>query len=157
MFRDLNMPKFQSVGLGGTFDRLHAGHKLFLDLAAYYGIEIQVGLIGDEYLANQKKSLNQLISNYEKRSKNLHEYVKLRDKSCTIIKINSLGKDRDYARDSNLNAIIASQETFQGASRINKARLQLNKDPLTIIIVPFVISTSGERISSTMLRKMDSQ
>ena len=149
------MSKFQSVGLGGTFDRLHAGHKLFFDLAAYYGRKIQVGLIGDEYLANQKKILTQLISNYEERSKSLHEYFKLRKKTCFIIKIDSLGKDKEYARDSDLNAIVVSQETFQGASHINAARLEFNKDPLTIIIVPFVISTSGERLSSTMLRKSD--
>jgi pantetheine-phosphate adenylyltransferase len=151
------MPKFQSVGLGGTFDRLHAGHKLFLDLASYYGIEIQIGLIGDEYLANQKKTLSQLISNYDKRSKNLHEYCRSRNKICTIVKINSYGKDREYARDSDLNALTVSQETFQGASRINTARLQLKKDPLTLIIVPFVISANGKRLSSTMLRKMNSK
>ncbi len=147
------MLKFKSIGLGGTFDRLHAGHKLFLDLAAFHGTNIQIGLIGDEYLAHQHKELNQMIFNYEKRSQCLINYLKLRNRPCSLIKIDSIGQDKKYARDSDLNAIIVSQETFPGAVNINAARLQINKKLLTIIIVPFVISEDGERLSSTLLRK----
>ncbi len=147
------MLKYKSIGLGGTFDRLHAGHKLFLDLAAFYGANIQIGLIGDEYLAHQLKELNQMIFNYGKRSQFLINYLKRRNRPCSLIKIDSIGQDKKYARDSDLNAIIVSQETFPGAVNINAARLQINKKHLAIIIVPFVISEDGERLSSTLLRR----
>ena len=151
------MKKYQSVGLGGTFDRLHDGHKLFLDLASFFGMNIQIGLIGDEYLAHQKKEYGQLIYKYEKRSQCLIDYLKRHDIPCSIIKIDSFGKDRIYARDSDLNAIIVSQETITGAISINESRVTKEKKSLTIIVVPFVLSEKGEKVSSTLLRKNEEQ
>jgi pantetheine-phosphate adenylyltransferase len=147
------LPKFSSIGFGGTFDRLHSGHTLMMDLASFYGNEIQIGLIGDNYLKKHKKILGDKIFPYSKRAKNVIEYFSEREKTCTIIKIDSMGKDKEYAIESELNAILVSPETFGGAFSINRKRKSLHKRTMTIVIVPFAISKNGSKISSSILRK----
>lgn len=147
------MPKFESLGFGGTFDRLHSGHTLILDLAAYYGSEIQIGLIGENYLKQHKKIHGESIFPYSKRKECVINYLKNRKNPCKIIKIDTIDKDKEYAIESDLNAILVSPETIAGALAINRKRKLLKTPPLIIILVPFVTSKNGMKISSSTLRK----
>ncbi len=151
--RGVSLPKFSSIGFGGTFDRLHSGHALMLDLAVFYGDEIQVGLIGDTYLKFQKKIRGERIFSYSERERSLIEYINTREKSCTVIKIDSVGKDRKYAIESELDSILVSPETFEGAIIINRERKRLQKERMTIVLVPLAISKNGSKISSSAIRE----
>ena len=126
-----------------------------LDLAAYYGFEIQIGLIGENYLAQNKKVHGESIFPYPEREKLVINRLKHRKKTCKIIKIDSIDKDREYAVESELDAILVSPETFGGALLINRNRKQLQKKAMAIILVPFVTSKNGTKISSSTLRKED--
>jgi len=147
--------KFKSVGLGGTFDHFHAGHALFLDISCYYSNQIHVGLISDKYLDNHPKKFRKRIHKYSKRALSIAEHTKLRKKNLTIVEIDSLGKDMKYASVSDLEAIIVSQETYSGALQINVMRKSLKKPPLTIILIPFVVSEERKKLSSTQIRGQD--
>ena len=149
------MTKFDSVGLGGTFDHFHEGHALFLDISCHYSDKVQVGLISDEYLDNNPKKFRKKIFRYSKRVSGITKYVKSRGKSLNIVKIDSLGKDVKYASESELDAIIVSQETYKGALKINSIRRSLRKNPLTIILIPFVISRDQRKVSSTQIREQE--
>ncbi|MHA1444494.1 MAG: pantetheine-phosphate adenylyltransferase [Candidatus Hodarchaeales archaeon] len=149
------MTKFTSVGLGGTFDHFHAGHALFLDISCYYGNQIHVGLISDKYLDKFPKKFRKKIYDYSKRTLSIVEYIKLRKKSWSILEIDSLGKDAKYASESDLEAIIVSQETYSGALQINTIRRSMKKNPLVIILIPFVVSEERKKLSSTQIREQE--
>ena len=95
------------------------------------------------------------IFRYSKRVSGITKYVKSRGKSLNIVKIDSLGKDVKYASESELDAIIVSQETYKGALKINSIRRSLRKNPLTIILIPFVISRDQRKVSSTQIREQE--
>ncbi len=149
------MTKFKSVGLGGTFDHFHAGHALFLDVSSHYSDQIHVGLISDKYLDKYPKKFRKKIHEYSKRVLSIVEYTKLRKKSLAIVEIDTLGKDVKYASESDLEAIIVSQETYSGALQINKIRKSMKKPSLTIILIPFVVSEERKKLSSTQIRERD--
>jgi len=136
--------KFNTVGLGGTFDHFHEGHALFLDISCYYSDQVHVGLISDKYLDINPKKFRKKI--YK---------IKHRKKISNIIKIDSKGKDIEYASESDLEAIIVSQETYPGALRINSIRTSMKKDPFTIILIPFVVSEDRKKLNSTQIREQE--
>jgi pantetheine-phosphate adenylyltransferase len=147
------LKQFRKVGLGGTFDRLHSGHKLFLDIAAHYGQSIHIGLITSKYLSKTQKILNEKIEDYNIRRKNLLDYIAKRKISSHISDIDTIDMDKELATIASLEALIISQETVKGAIMINQLRKKVKKKKLTLIIVPFVIRDDGIAESSTRLRK----
>lgn len=151
------MKQFKTVGLGGTFDRLHSGHKLFLDIAAHYGQSVHIGLITPDYLAKKQKVLAEKIQNYQFRRKNTLNYLAKREVSSLISNIDSIDMDKKLATDSSLEALIISQETINGAIDINKLRKKAKKTKLKLIIIPFVIREDGRTESSTRLREEENR
>jgi pantetheine-phosphate adenylyltransferase len=145
--------KFEKLGLGGTFDRLHAGHKLILDLAAYYSDFIQIGLISEKYLLNRPKILGKHIQPFKKRSLSLLQYLKSRNKTCSIVTIDTLGKDKQIASKSDLHALLVSQETYSGAITINHERKALKKPSLAIVLSAIVTTNKGKKLSSSKIRE----
>ncbi|MHA1993198.1 MAG: pantetheine-phosphate adenylyltransferase [Candidatus Hodarchaeales archaeon] len=147
------MSKFEKLGLGGTFDRLHAGHELILDLASYYSDFIQIGLISEKYLQKRPKALGKHIQPFKIRSATLIHYLKSRNTTCSIIKIDSFGKDKQIASISDLPALLVSQETYSGALVINHERSTLKKPPITIILSAIVTTDKGKKLSSSRIRE----
>jgi pantetheine-phosphate adenylyltransferase len=144
---------FENIGLGGTFDRLHSGHKLFLDIAAHYGQSIHIGLITPSYLTKKRKILSEKIQDYQTRRQNIINHYSQHKTPISISDINDIGMDRDLATDASLSALVVSQETISGAITINELRKKDDKKRLTIIVVPRVIRDDGSLESSTRLRK----
>ncbi len=140
--------------MGGTFDRLHMGHKLFLDIAAYYGRLIHVGLINTTYLKEKQKKFLNIIQSYKERQENILEYLSQRKKKALFSEIKHPGMDRELARSSDLTALVVSPETYSGALVINKSRFIDDKEPrLTIIVISYVTREDGTLESSTRIRK----
>ncbi len=149
--------KFKIIGLGGTFDRFHNGHKLMLDVAAYFGKEIHLGLIGNSYLIMRPKPLNKIIQNYQARCDTISDYFKkYKENILRITELSSPGMDQKLASESSLEALIVSQETLKGALLINKNRIANKKSCLKILVIPFVLRENGSNESSTKLRYEDS-
>lgn len=146
------MKRFVNVGLGGTFDRLHAGHKLFLDIAAHYGQFVHIGLISSSYLKKVQKKYFKRIQSFQIRKKEVEKYLLTRNTRTLISSINTLRMDQKLASEGDLSALIVSQETCSGANAINRLRTSHKKSKLTIIVIPRVIHADGTLESSTRLR-----
>ncbi|MFA4701212.1 phosphopantetheine adenylyltransferase [Pyrococcus kukulkanii] len=143
------MKKFKKVVVGGTFDRLHLGHKALLRKAFEVGEIVYVGLTSDEMV--REKPYAEKILPYERRLRDLLMFFEVNSfKNYRIIKIhNAIGFT---TKIKSLEAIVVSEETYKGALLVNRAREELGLKPLEIVVIPLVKSKLGGKISSSLIR-----
>ena len=74
--------RYKSVAIGGTFDRLHKGHRYFIKQSFSYAQKVIIGLTADEFvkakISNFKFQISNKnqISNYQTRKKDLIDFLK---------------------------------------------------------------------------------
>ena len=150
-FRRKDFP-YKFVGLGGTFDHLHNGHRVLLQTAFKLGKKVAIAMTTKELLRD--KEFFHLIQPYNVREKNLIKYIeeelKILKKYYTIIPL----KDPfgPAITDPDLEAHISSMETYKVALEINRRRIERGLNPLFLTIIPMVMDDQGERYSSTSIR-----
>jgi pantetheine-phosphate adenylyltransferase len=135
----------KKVIVGGTFDLLHAGHKALLRRAFELG-EVYLGLVSDKMA---KETKNRPVGNFVTRKKELADFIKKElGQTPRIFEINdkfgsALSEDFDY--------IVASPETYLSALEINRQRQKMNKKPIEIVKIDYVLAEDGQPISSTRI------
>jgi len=139
--------KEKSVCIGGTFDRLHRGHRALIDKA--FEVAGEKGRVFIGVVMNSKK--NGVLS-FEKRKKELMDYLE-RKGFVDRATIQPIFDKYGPSISGNFDAIVVSDETFPAAEEINEKRKKLGKKPLQIICIPFVLSKDGKPISSSRIRK----
>jgi len=140
--------EYGTVILGGTFDRFHVGHEVFLDKAFQYSNRVVIGLTTQKML--QKIVSQDSIWPYEKRKKAIEEFAEKYCKDFDIFPIeDKYGPSTDM---ENLDAIFATEETKKTCQRINQVRKKNGLKPLKIITVPFVYAEDCRKISSSRIR-----
>ncbi|WP_461863150.1 phosphopantetheine adenylyltransferase [Thermococcus sp.] len=141
--------KFRKVVVGGTFDRLHLGHKALLRKAFEVGSYVYIGLTSDEMIRG--KPYAERILPYGLRLRDLLKFLDVNGYSgYRIIKIHTAIGFAD--RIKSLEAIVVSEETYKGALIVNRARAERGLEPLEIVVIPVVRSVLGPKISSTLIR-----
>lgn len=148
--------QFPMVAVGGTFDRLHAGHRLLLAATALVATEkVFIGVTSDKLLSNKRNK--ELLEPYDVRAKAAVNYVKSVHPALSVTcgplidpKVPPLA-----ATDRAFDAIVVSEETVPGAEEINRVRHSLGFEPLVIVVVSLLPATSeGQKLSSTDLRHL---
>lgn len=145
--------KYHLSAIGGTFDKLHRGHREFLQFALDLSSKIILGLTSDTYIAKYKSGLG--IEIYENRKQELEKYLESLGLSGRV-KIIPLDDHAgpavtaEYALDS----LIVTQGTYKAAEGINKERIGLGLLPLPVEIFTLVLTKDGKTpISSTFIRE----
>lgn len=141
--------KYAKVALGGTFDRLHQGHRKLLELAGGVSERLEVGLTSDKYVASKTRA--DVILGYDVRKM---ELVHVLEETCAgrfeIVKLDNVYGNT--LEDRELEALVCSQQTIAGAKAINHKRVETNRSELPIEIAQMVLDQSGEYLSSTRIR-----
>ncbi len=146
----LGWQPLEKIVAGGTFDRLHAGHKFLLLTALEYGEKILIGVTSSKYLKKFKKDEKD-ISSFHIRSKTLKKFLAEFNFSYCLYKIDDfLGPACNIGQ-----AIIVSENTYKNACKINKVRKKQSLQPLEIIKIKDVLAKDDMAISSSRIRKKE--
>jgi len=137
--------KFKKIALGGTFNRLHPGHRYFLSLAKYYGKIAIIGLCSDQMVKARKKNFKK-IQSFKKRRRILKNYLKKISLRSKIVEINNVYGPA--VKDKEVEAILLTEETFPNGIKINKIRKKNKLKELHYIILPYLLTKTGKKISS---------
>jgi pantetheine-phosphate adenylyltransferase len=152
---------YHSVVIGGTFDRIHAGHEALLNRAFRIGTKVTIGLTSDQYVSLHKHQ--ESIQPYAVRKVKLEEWLyahRYLDR-VTIIPIDhayepavEVGSSAPLSNveAAQFEAIIVSSETSSVPDSINEKRKEVGLRPLAIDIVPMVLATDGTPIHSQRIR-----
>ncbi|KOC60160.1 Bifunctional coenzyme A synthase [Habropoda laboriosa] len=148
---------YKNVVLGGTFDRIHNGHKIFLSEAIIRCTEkLTVGVTDTNMLSG--KLLGELIEPCSTRILKLKEFLEDVDSTLTynVVPINDMYGPTKY--DPTMELIVVSEETKRGADKVNELRAKNNLNKLDIHVTKLIndenhrkheetkISSSNQRI-----------
>ncbi len=142
---------YGEVLMGGTFDRLHAGHQQLLKRAFEVGDYVFIGLTTDAYIQRSGKFLKEMVTPYEERIFNLRRYLEEQGVLNRVIILPLEDTAGPKALDPKLEAIIISEETREGGTYVNNQRIRAGVSPMSVVVVPILNDEKGV-ISSSRLR-----
>lgn len=155
-----NLSKYENVALGGTFDHLHAGHKILLTMAAWLAQKrLLIGITDDALLVNKKHK--EVMQNITERTKCVESLMHRIKRGIVYELVPIVDVAGPTATDASLQALVASRETEAGSNQIKELR-SMNKLPAMDFFFIDVIGPEGEvtgeemdrlKLSSTAIRE----
>jgi inosine/xanthosine triphosphatase len=133
----------KAVGVGGTFNVLHKGHRSLLDKAFEIGGEVRIGITSDAYVRERKS----VATPFAARSDAVSSYASTKGMPCTLHEIDdpfSIAVDM-----GDLGTLVVSPESRTNAEEINRRRAEKGHAPLTLVKVPYVLAEDFCPISSS--------
>lgn len=142
--------KYESAIIGGTFDRLHVGHRQFLKGAFDLSAKVTIGLTTESFVGN--KVLGSIIQKYSERKHHLEEFLKESGYSdhADIIPIDDIYGNALSER--NIEAIFVTDAGYENALIINRERKNLGFPTLVIVTLPLLKDEYQKVVSSTRIR-----
>jgi pantetheine-phosphate adenylyltransferase len=138
------------VGMGGTFDHLHEGHKLLISTALSVSKKVVIGLTSESLL--KKKKFFSKMQSYDDREDAIISYV---SETSDLSRVEIMKLEDPYGppiHEKDYEGIIVSEETYQNALTINKMRETNGFKPMIIIVIPILKDSNSNKISSTAIR-----
>lgn len=143
------LPKFNKVVLGGTFDRLHNGHRKLLTIASTICKEtLTIGIMADKML--QSKHNHQLIDGFAHRKAGVLDFVYNLNSTLCVEIVELFDPFGPALSDPEMEAIVVSSETITGAVKINDLRQQRNFSKMRVVVIR---RSDVATLSSTFLRE----
>ncbi|WP_457559203.1 pantetheine-phosphate adenylyltransferase [Candidatus Harpocratesius sp.] len=144
---------YNHIGLGGSFDHLHEGHKYLLKTAFKLGKMVHIALTTEELISS--KRFKDQFESYSARSTHLKAFITqelgVSKKRFSIIPLQDpLGPAITFKE---LEVHVSSMETYSTAIKINEIRIKNGLTPLILVIIPLIRTSSGKKISSTRIRE----
>ena len=143
--------KFRTVGLGGTFDELHKGHRALLTKAFEISEQVMIGVTSDEFVRKMDK--NHQTASYEERTRELRDFLRNKGllQRAEMIPINDAYGGVLLSKDP-VEALVESKETEPVARKINQKRAEIGLDALEIVVIDMVPAQNHAAISTTRVR-----
>jgi pantetheine-phosphate adenylyltransferase len=144
--------KFRTVGVGGTFDELHKGHRALLVKAFEVSEHVIIGMSSDGFARMMRKP--HLTASYSQRLKELKSFLEEHGllQRAEIILIND-AYGGVLLSNGPIEALIVSRETEPTAVKINEKRHEIGLKPLPIVVIDMVSSENHSPISTTRIRR----
>lgn len=140
---------YEIVGLGGTFDRFHAGHEHFIKFASQFGQHLHVGITHPKL--TQGKELSKLIEPYSDRKRAVIHYCKLQQISGSTSQLTDI-YGPTLNEKSKIKALVVTPDTLAGANKINQTRAAMNLYQFPVHICPLLTDKHDQVINSARIR-----
>ncbi|KAI0054014.1 Nucleotidylyl transferase [Auriscalpium vulgare] len=129
------------VACGGTFDHLHAGHKILLSMTAWIAEEkIIVGVTDDKLLVN--KANKDLLESLPERIARVRGFLEFFKPGLIydVVPIDDVYGPTGW--DPNVQALVVSKETLSGGAAVDKRRQEKQLPPLQTFVIDVISHTS---------------
>jgi pantetheine-phosphate adenylyltransferase len=144
------------IGLGGSFDHFHKGHRAFLDFAIQVAQKcsgtLRIGVTTQEFIA--QKQFSEQIESYEQRVQSVEKFFQ-EEKFQPQISYQIFPLNNAFGptlADSTITDLVVTRGTLAGGEAINAKRVISGLSPLSLHVSEMVVDESGEEISSTRIR-----
>lgn len=147
--------KYKFCVVGGTFDRLHIGHKTLLTTAEMFSEKLLVCISSDTFVKKMKKIAMNKIEPFHTRKHALEEFLTEISVTFILCELNDPFTPALYSEYAdNLDSIIISSDPdiVERTKMLNNLRKSNNLNPLSIIKIPLIRDPLGKIISSTRYR-----
>lgn len=128
---------YKTVVLGGTFDRIHLGHKILLTEAVLRTTNRLVVGVTDDSMTNSKK-LYELILPVEQRIKEVEDFLNEIDPTLNYEIVPISDPFGPTKSDPDMDMILVSKETEKGGQKVNELRKQNGLPELDIFCIEVV-------------------
>lgn len=142
---------YKHATVGGTFDRLHEGHKKLIEFAFQKADYVSVAITSDTF-AKKKKTAYE-IEPYKNRLKSLKQFLtgkNLYERARFITLEDIYGT---ALTDNTLDSIVVTSDTRHNAALINRERTKRGLRPLSVLYMRFVHGPDGKIIHSERIRE----
>ncbi|KAF9987642.1 hypothetical protein BGZ65_002731 [Modicella reniformis] len=161
-YTNVHEGKYEDVALGGTFDHLHAGHKILLSMTAWITSHRVVCGVTDDSMLKSKKYV-QYMESLDKRIEMVKRFLRTfkRGLIYEVVPIHDIYGPTII--DDKLQALMVSKETLKGGAAVNEERENRNLEPLKIEVINVISPTETHvdevslKISSTFIRQFLSE
>ncbi|CAE6970804.1 COAD [Symbiodinium sp. CCMP2592] len=134
--------KFDYVVLGGTFDRLHVGHKVLLTVAAVMAEQgLAIGVSGPPLL--REKAGASILQDWGERAATVVDFLAVLRPNLQV-RVEELSDAFGPALWPEMGALVVSAETEAGGAAVNARRQEKNSPQLHVVAVPLVASAGRE-------------
>ncbi|KAF7796694.1 hypothetical protein EIP86_007877 [Pleurotus ostreatoroseus] len=137
---------FPVVALGGTFDHLHAGHKILLSMAAWIARDTLIVGVTDDALL-QKKANKDVLQSIGVRMTVAKAFLRLFRPQVQYEMVPITDVYGPTGWEPNIQALVVSKETLPGAEAIEKHRKEKSLPPLHRFVID-VISHSDTNVDA---------
>ncbi|KAF9341590.1 hypothetical protein BGZ91_006242 [Linnemannia elongata] len=150
--------QYGDVALGGTFDHLHAGHKILLSMTAWISSHRVVCGVTDDAMLKTKK-FKEFMEPLDKRIEAVERFLRIFKRGLVYEVVPISDMYGPTITDDKLEALMVSKETLKGGGMVNQERRNRNLPPLTIEVINVISPTETQvdevslKISSTFIRQ----
>ena len=131
------LPQYGSVVVGGTFDRLHAGHKLLLTAVGLVASRsVAIGVTGEQLLRN--KTAGFLIEPCDVRKVLVSRFLESVKPSLRVTTSTITDPVGVAGTKEGLDCIVVSDESAAGGHYCNRLRVANGLAPMEVVVVPTV-------------------
>jgi len=141
---------YEWAAIGGTFDRLHKGHKALLRRAFELGRNVLIGLTTQQMIRHKPDWRS--IASYEEREAELRRWLDSEGYGGRYVIKPLYDPYGPAITDEKLQLIVVSEETYPRAKEINEIRRRRGLPLLHIAVITMVKAEDQISISSTRIR-----
>ncbi len=152
--------EFEFCVVGGTFDRLHMGHKTLISTALAVSKRILLCITTDRYVRSLRKIAGNIIESYGERLRRVKTFLEMTNRLndvifCAIDDPFSPAVTSEYALILDSIVISADRPVVERTKKLNELRKKHGLPPLKIIQIPLILDPYGKVFSSTRYRIND--